>query len=139
MIIPPKVRRVWYMLRAFAITLIIFAIVIFLLWPNIFGFRLLGLLMILISVWVVRISNTYVRRAQGQVEDDKSQNKTARRVGLLGWLLAAGSFIACAAFYLVMYVDALHGGKEGWPAYAFGCAALALAVTGSYVIMKLFQ
>ena len=139
MTIPPEVRTRWWVLRGLAVALVAFAGVTFFLWSSSFWLRLPGLLAILATVWLVRLSNAYVRRAQGQVAGERSSANAARRIGWLAWTLAAGALVACGVLYLVMYADALHGGREGWPAYAFAAAVLALAATGGYVIMKLFQ
>ena len=68
-----------------------------------------------------------------------SPEERARQIGALSWILAGASLVACGVFYIVMYLDALHGGKEGWPAYAFGGAALALALTTGTIAAKLFR
>lgn len=139
MTIPPEVRTRWLALRGLAVALVAFAGVMFFLWPSSFWLRLAGLLAILVTVWLVRLSNAYARRPQGQVVGERSFAKAARRIRWPAWTLAAGALVGCVILYLIMYADALHGGKEGWPAYAFAAAVVALAATGGYVIMKLFQ
>ncbi|MDE2465405.1 MAG: hypothetical protein KGO02_17085 [Alphaproteobacteria bacterium] len=139
MTIPPEVRQRFYALRASAAALIVFAVVAFLLRPNEFWVESLGFLAILVSVWLVRRSNEYVRRARGQVSVKWSPTERAKQIGPLSWALTGASLVACGIFYVVMYLDALHGGKEGWPAYAFGGAAVALALTTGTIAAKLFR
>ncbi|MFZ0038629.1 MAG: hypothetical protein WAK91_14460 [Candidatus Acidiferrales bacterium] len=139
MTIPPNVRGKFYTLRALALALGAFAAVVFLLRPNGFGLRPLALLGIFVGLWLIRRSNASVWKARGQVVGMRSPANSAGRVEPLAWILTAASLVACGATYFLMYLDALHGGKEGWPAYAFGAAALVFAAASGYVAMKLFQ
>jgi FtsH-binding integral membrane protein len=139
MTIPPNVRVKVYTLRALALALSAFAAVVFLLRPHAFGLRTLALLGIFVGLWLVRRSNAYVWRPQGQALGEWSPDNATRRVEPTAWIVMAASFLACGAAYFLMYLDALHGGKEAWPAYAFGAAALVFAAASGYVVMKLFQ
>lgn len=139
MTIPPEVRQRFYALRASAAALIVFAVMAFLLRANKFWVESLGFLAILVSIWLVRRSNEYVRRARGQVSAKWSPAERARQIGVLLWTLAGASLVVCGVFYVVMYLDALHGGKEGWPAYAFAGSAVALAITTGAIAAKLFR
>jgi hypothetical protein len=132
--IPPELRGKWYALRALAIALIVFAAVSFFLWHNSFVIRSLGLVAILLSGWLVRRSNALVWQVQNQV-----LAKPDRRVGPLAWTLTAASLVAVVAFYFLMYVEELHGGRDAWPVYAFAGAGLALTMTTGYVAMKKFR
>src|SRR5579872_4801850 len=85
----------------------------------------------------VRRSDALVRRAWGQVVGEWSPATAAKRVGRLAWTLTASLLVACVLCYFLMYLDALHGGKEAWPAYAFAGAGLAFAVTSAYVVAKI--
>lgn len=137
--IPPHVRRKFYALRALALVLMVFAGAIFILRPHNFGAQLLIALAIFASILIVRYSNASVWRARGQVVGERSPATAAKRVGRLAWALTAVSLIACGVFYFLMYLDQLHGGKVLWPVYAFFVAVLALTVTASYVVMRIFR
>jgi len=137
--IPPEVRGKFYTLRALAIALSAFAVFVFVMRPHAFGLRALALLGIFVGLWLVRRSNAYVWRAQGQVVIERSPTNPVGRVEPLAWTLMAASLLACGATYFLMHLDALHGGNEAWPAYAFGAAALVFAAASGYVVMKLFQ
>lgn len=138
MAIPAEARGKFYALRVLALVLVVISGLVFFLWPNSFGIRSLGLIGIMVGAWLVRRSNAHVWRARGQVVAEWSLAKRLRRVGDLAWILAASSFVACVVFYIAMYVDQAHGGKELWPVYAFGAAAIALTVTSGYVAMRVF-
>jgi hypothetical protein len=139
MTIPPNVRVKFYTLRALALALGAFAAVDFLLRPNAFGFRALALLGIFVGLWLVRRSNAYVWDARGQVVGVRSPAVAVRRVGPVAWTLVAASLVASGATFFLMYLDAVHGGKEAWPVYAFTGAVLAFAVASGYVAMKIFR
>jgi hypothetical protein len=136
MTIPSQARWKFYTLRALAAVLLVLAAVMFVLRPNNFGIRSLSLLAILLSLWLVRRSSAYAWRALGRVETGLPATGT---VGLLAWILAAASLAACGVSYFLMYRDALHGGKEVWPVYVFGVAALSLVVTVGNVVVRIFR
>jgi hypothetical protein len=137
--IPAEVRGKFYALRALAFALFVLAGAAFYLRPNSFGVLTLGLLGIAVGGWLVRRSNARVRQARGQAAGAWSPAAAVKRVGPLAWTLTGMSLVACVIFYFAMYVDALHGGREGWPALAFGGAVLALAGASGYVAMKIFR
>lgn len=136
MAIPPQVRTKFYALRALAVLLGLFAGAIFILRPPGFGLHLLAFLAIFIGLWIVRRSNASVWRARGDVLSEWSSNK-AGRVGPLAWILVAASLLVCGATYFLMYLDALHGGKEVWPVYAFAGAGLTLVLTLGNLIARI--
>lgn len=137
--IPPQVRRKFYTLRALALVLMVFAGAIFVLRPHNFGAQLLIALAIFAAVSIVRYSNASVWRARSQMVGEWSLATAAKRVGRLAWSLTAVSLIACGVCVFIVYLDALHGGKEVWPAYALFVAVLALVVTSMYVVMRVFR
>lgn len=139
MTIPSEARRKFYSLRALALVLMVSAGAILILRPHDFGAQLLVALAIFASVLIVRYSNASAWRARGQVVAEWSPATATKRVGRLAWTLTAMSLIACGVFYFLMYLEQLHGGKVLWPVYAFFVAALALTVTASYVVMRIFQ
>jgi hypothetical protein len=136
MSIPPQVRTKFYALRAVAVLLLVFAAGTFIVRPHGFGFRLLGLVAILLSVSVVRRSNVSVARARGDVLAEWVSSKPGR-VGPLAWILVALSLVACGICVFFVHLDALHGGNETWPAYALFGAVLAVAASTSYVVFRI--
>ena len=137
MTLPAEVRTKFYALRVLAAILLASAAVLFILLPRNFAIRSLCLVAGLISVGIVRRSDALVRRAWGQVVGEWSPATAAKRVGRLAWTLTASLLVACVLCYFLMYLDALHGGKEAWRAYAFAGAGLAFAVTSAYVAAKI--
>ena len=139
MTIPSEARWKFYALRALALVLMVFTGAILVLRPHDFGAQLLGALAIFGAVWIVRYSDAAVWRARGQVVGGWSPATAAKRAGRLAWILTATSLIACGVCTFIVYLDALHGGKEAWPAYALFFAVLALALTSGYVAMRIFR
>ena len=139
MSIPAEVRRKYYTLRALALAVGLLAVAAIVLGAQSSGLRSLGVVGVVVGLWLLRRSDAYLRRARGQVVPELSPTRAARPVGPLAWTLTGVSLGACVVFYFAMYVDALHGGKEVWPAYAFFVAVLALAATSGYVAMKIFR
>ena len=137
MTIPTEVRKKFYTLRVLAAVLLASAAVLFILPPHNFAIRSLCLVAGLISVEIVRRSDALVRRAWGQVGGEWSPVGADNRVGPLAWTVTASLLVACVVCYFLMYLDALHGGKEAWLAYAFAGAVLAFAVTSAYVVAKI--
>lgn len=138
MTIPPEVRVKFYTLRVLALVLMAFAGAIFLRSHG-FGLFLLGITAIFVGLWIIRRSNVAVWRARGHVVAEWSLAQAVKRVGPWAWAFTVASLLACFLTCLLMYVDALHGGKEVWPVYALLGAVLALVVTSSYVVMKVFR
>lgn len=141
--IPREVRGKFYALRALALVLMIFAGAIFLLLPHDFAFWLLALLAVFLGLGIVKISDGVARRAQGRIlpncSFEGSFAKEAERPGTLAWTLTAISLIACGVCAFLLHLDMLHGGQEGWPAYALLVAILALILSGGYVLMTKFR
>lgn len=137
--IPRQVRMKFYLLRALALVLMVFAGAIFILKPHDSRFRSLALLAIILGVWIVQRSNASVWRARGQRGADSSPVKQLKRVGPLAWSLTAVSLIACGVFYFLMYVDQLHGGNVLWPVWGFFFSGLALAATSAYIAFRTFR
>ena len=139
MTIPAEVRTTFYVLRAVALAVGLSGIAAIVLGGDSYGLRSLGLVGIVVGLWLVRRSNSYVWAARGQAVGKWSPTRAAMRVEPLAWIFTASSLAACVVFYLAARVDASHGGKEVWPAYALFAAVLALAVSSGYVAMKLFR
>lgn len=143
MAIPPEVRTKFYALRALALVLMLCAATIFILRPHNFGFRSLALVALLVGVWVGRQANLSVSRAKGQVMPNSSFEgsfaKQLDRISPWVWILTGLSLAACVVCYYLMYLDQLNGGKEVWPVWAFFVAAIALTLSASYAVMKIYN
>lgn len=93
---------------------------------------LLGLLMIVASTYLVRISN--VRARPGAVA---GEDRASKRPGALLWLMGAASVIALVISYHYLYRDALGGYHEVWPVDVFAAVALISASVLAYLGSRL--
>lgn len=139
MSIPAEVRGKFYALRGLALVLMLAAGADFYFRPERFGAGLVAFAAMAVGLWLVRRSNACVWRARGHVVPKWSVGKAAKRVGPLAWKLTGASFGACVIFYIALYLDEFFGGTKVWPVYAFAIAAVALALTSGYVVMRMFQ
>jgi len=125
------IPRKRHILRALAILLALFGAAIFVLESHNFLIRSLGLLAILASVQLVRMS-----RAQtpsfGRL--DLAGNNGPGRVM---WAVAIGLLVLAAVSLWFLYTDALHGARTVWPVYLFAGVGLACAGVWSYIAAQL--
>ena len=130
---PPKKR---YGLFVLAVTLLLSGVVVNVIYFKDFPIRSLGLLMCVVGVLLIRVSN--VRGLKGtRIANGPNLNPGARkRPGRLAWVLSAASVIAIGISYIYLRKDALAGGHEVWPAYAFAGSALIAAAVWGYVVSK---
>lgn len=130
---PPKKR---YGLFALAVTLLLSGVVVNIIYFNDFPRRSLGLLMCVVGALLIRISN--VRSLKGaRITNRPNLNpRVHKRLGRLAWVLSVASAMAIGIFYIYLRKDALAGGHEVWPAYAFAVSALIAAVVWGYVVSK---
>lgn len=128
-----------YGLLALAIVLLISGLVINVVYFKDFPLRSFGLLMFVGGIFLVKASN--VRSLQeGRFKVSQSENPVAhRRPGTVAWVLSVACAGAIALSYVCMRKDALAGGHEAWPAYAFAASAVIAAVVWGYVVAKLVK
>lgn len=143
MTIPREVRTKFYGLRSLALILMIFGAALFLLRPHDFSFRSLAIVAVLVGAWVGRQANLSASRAKGLVMPNSSFEgsfaKQLDRTSPWVWILTGLSLAACVVCYYLMYLDQLNGGKEVWPVWAFFVAAIALTLSSSYAVMKIYN
>lgn len=108
----------------------------------------LGLLAILGSVRLVKAARSHpkpavILRKESHAESAAPVKEWDTRKptppGRVAWSICIATLIATIASYYVMYDDALHGGHTGWPAYLFGAAAMALAISSGYIVARYVQ
>lgn len=138
MSIPAEVRGKFYALRAAALAVGILGVAGVILGTHNLGVRSLGLVGIVVCFWLMRRSKAYVWRARGQEVAEWSLAGAARRVGPRAWTVMGVSLAACGVFYLAIYLDAVHGGREVWPVYALLGACVVFIVTAGYAAMRMF-
>jgi hypothetical protein len=98
---------------------------------------LLGLLMIVASTYLVRMSNVRARPGAVAGGDQVSGQRTGKRPGALLWLMGAASVVALVISYHYLYQDALGGYHEVWPVDVFAAVALISATVLAYLFSRL--
>jgi len=128
-----------YGLFALAIVLLIAGLVINVVYFRDFPLRSFGLLIFIGGVFLVRLSNVHDIKA-GRFTASQTVNASGRkRPGFIAWALSFACAVAIALSYICMRNDALAGGHEAWPAYAFAASAVVAAVVWGYVVAKLVK
>lgn len=123
--------------------LLIGAVALFLEWNNfargLGGFLIwsIGLLMIVSSTYLVKISNVHARSSSVAASDPSKGSRSAKGPGLRMWLLGAASLAALGISYHYLYKDALAGYHQMWPVYAFAGSGLVCAIVLGYLFARL--
>lgn len=117
----PKGPRKSYSLFVLAILLLLFGGVAFALGGHDFTIRTLGLLAIVASTYLVRMSN--VRDATGPAPGLKIDQDPGRML----WVISIALVPLLVASFFLLHVDALNGGHDAWPVYLFAGVVLVCA------------
>ena len=122
---------------AFAIISLLVGIVIVMIGYNNFVVRSFGLLFVMLSAQLVRISKDrghelkYVdQNLTPDVHSGPSRNAK---------ILCLASGIAFAISFIFLYNDSANGSKQIWPVYTFAGCAVVFAVLWAYVGAKSFK
>lgn len=100
----------------------------------------LGLVAAIAGVLLMRLH--LVRRkfpgaSDVSVDGSHAYSELSRRPGVLAWVCAVGSTLACLASFGAMYVDAGYGGHWVWPVYAVAATGIACACAWGYIAAKM--
>ncbi len=125
------ISRKRYILRALAILLALSGAAIFVLESHNFLFRSFGLLAVLASGQLVRMSRPQAP-SFGRLELAGSNGP-----GRVMWSVAIGLSVLAAVSLWFLYTDALHGGRAVWPVYLFAGVGLACAGIWSCIVAQL--
>lgn len=121
-----------YGFRFVAVFLIVAGGAAFLIAPNSFAIRSLGVAGILAGAWLIRVAG------RGDTANGAGTG-TSRRLGLGASAAGAGSLVAAGASYLLLRHDALSGYHQLLPVFLFASVGLACAVIWGYIAVKLLQ
>ncbi|MGB8988585.1 MAG: hypothetical protein WCC37_18455, partial [Candidatus Sulfotelmatobacter sp.] len=81
--------------------------------------RTLGVLAIMVSAYLLRISHVYERSGLPDARGSRTDLKIARGPGRLLWISSVALVPLLVAAFFLLYIDAVHGGHEAWPADVF--------------------
>jgi uncharacterized membrane protein len=124
---------------ALAILLLVFAFASFVLQPSNFAIRALGLLAILVSVWLVRISKVPTRSTSRLETHGEGSAGTGKRLQIIRSAVGVGALLAMGASFLYLYNDAVGGYQRELPVYVFAGTWLAGAVICGYLAVRILS
>jgi hypothetical protein len=100
--------------------------------------RALGVVAIMVSAHLVRISHIRDRSGLPEARGSRTDIKIAKGPGRLLWTISLALVPLLGAAFFLLHIDAVNGGHEAWPADVFGGVGLACAVVWGYLVAKLF-
>ena len=129
----PKKRSVLFVV---GLLLFLSGAVINFLYFNSFPIRSTGLLICLAGALLMR--NSAVNANNGAPSSDWTNARPTTRElpGRLAWTMSGVVTLAVAISYNCLRQDALNGGHEVWPVYAFAISALAAAISWGCIVSK---
>lgn len=98
--------------------------------------RLLGLLAVMGSTYLVRISNVRASPAPPVTIESEADTRARERFGRLMWMIGIALVPIMALSYHWLYEDAHHGYHEAWPLYVFVGVGLVCAVVWPYLVSR---
>lgn len=104
-----------------------------------FAVRSLGLVAIVASAYLARISHAYSRPGASAASGEETNSRSARRPGRLLWTVSAALLLLAGVSYLYLYNDALHGYHEVLPVYVFAGVGLACVLVWSYLVSRIIR
>lgn len=91
------------------------------------------------SAYLVRKSRVRDRTQQSEAIMQGPDFKPAGGPGRLAWGLSLSMVPLLAISYFLMYEDALHGGKTGWPAFLFAGVIIACCIVWGYLVAQILN
>ncbi len=137
MIMSSKTSKKRYGLLALAILLLLCAGVALYIGRNNFVIRSVGLVLILASVFLVKISNVHSRTELTAANGKDANTEATNHPGPLMWTVGVALLVAFGISYLYLYKDALDGYHAVLPVYVFAGVGLVCGLFWSYLITKL--
>jgi hypothetical protein len=128
-----------YSLFGLAVLLLLFAGATFVMASTSFAIHSLGVVAILVSVWLVRVSKVRGRPGNRVAGIEGTKGTTSKRLGVFVWAAGAGSLLAEVASYIYLRNDTLNGYHQVLPVYIFAGVGLACALIWGYIALKLLQ
>jgi len=127
-----------YGLFALAILLLVFGGVGIYLGSNNYEIRVLGLVAIIVSAYLVRISHVHDRSGLPEASGRGKDLKTGAGPGRLLWIVSLALAPLLGAAFFLLHIDAANGGHEAWPADVFAGVVVACAIVWGYLAAKIF-
>ena len=103
-----------------------------------YAIRALGLVAIMGSTYLVRISRVRDRSGLPVASGSGTDLKAPKGQGRLLWIVSLALVPLLSTAFLLMHIDFVTGGHEAWPVYVFAGVALACAIVWSYLGARIF-
>jgi hypothetical protein len=126
-----------YGLFVLAILLLLLGGVGIYLGSNNYPIRVLGLVSIMASVYLVRISRVHNGSSLPEARGPGKNYKIEKGPGRLLWIVSLALVPVLGASGFLLHIDAINGGHEAWPADIFAGVVLACAIVWGYLAAKI--
>jgi hypothetical protein len=100
--------------------------------------RALGVVLVIASVHLVRISHVHDRSSLPEASGRGTDLKPGTGPGRLLWIVSIALVPLLGAAFFLLHMDAVNGGHEAWPADVFAGVGLACAIVWGYLAAKIF-
>ena len=104
-----------------------------------FAIRSIGILAVIASVYLVRISNVHGRSGLPVAGGQAVALKATNGPGRVAWGVAIGLLLVLGVSLFYLYDDALHGYQEVLPVYMFAAAGFACAIGWGYLFARMIR
>ncbi len=140
-----QVYKKRYGVFALAVVVILAGIAAMFIWRNDFVLNFVGLLLMVVGVYLVKVSDVRGLRdvvTRGKKHGDSIITNSpypaaTNRPSPTMWVVGVILLVATGISYYLLHEDALNGGHEAWPVYLFGAVGVACVVFWSYLLTKL--
>jgi len=100
--------------------------------------RALGLVAIIASTYLVRISHVHDRSSSTDATGQGTDLNMAKGPGRPLWIVSLALIPSLGAAFFLLHIDFVNGGHQAWPADVFAGVVLACAIVWGYLAAKLF-
>jgi hypothetical protein len=104
---------------------------------NNYPIRVLGLISIIASVYLVKLSRVHNGSSLHEARGAGKNYKTEKGPGRLLWIVSLALVPLLGASGFLLRIDAVNGGHEAWPADIFAGVVLACAIVWGYLVAKI--
>ena len=132
-----KVVRKRYGLFVLAILLLLLGVVGNYLGSHNFPIRVLGLISVMASIYLARISRVHNGSRLPEAGGPGKNYKIEKGPGRLLWIVSLAFVPLLGASVFLLHIDAVNGGHEAWPADVFAGVGLASAIVWGCLVAKI--
>ncbi len=139
MIMPQGVPRKRYGLFVLAVLVLLSGGMALAVGSHDYTIRSLGLVAVLASTYLLRISNVHTRSASPVASRQGADFKPIKSPGRLVWAVGVALVPILGVSFRYLYNDAVHGGHTALPVYVFAGVIVACASFWSYLLSRILR